>query len=247
MNKETLKIHLSKFDEKRFGIRTAHAANITQGNLREVMDFCKENHVVFLVARCETSEMRAVHTMQREGFLLMDTIIRYSIDIDNIVPEIPNVEIFPVQPVQPGEEDAVQALALETFSGYRSHYHVDERLDPEKCDGIYASMAYEACFKNEETSIVHVCKMDGQIVGFEIYNIPSPGVGDAVLKGIAPSVQKLGVGWSFVLPTLEWLQSKGVKVTYGSTQITNITSQKHMVYLKYQPANSIYTFHKWFE
>ncbi|MBW8012558.1 MAG: GNAT family N-acetyltransferase [Chloroflexi bacterium] len=246
MKKEPLELNLSEFDEKRFGIRTAHAANITQENLGEVMDFCKANQVVFLVARCVTSEILAVHSMQRNGFLLMDTIMRFSVDVVNMY-EAPGVDILPVRPVQPGEEDAVRALARETFRGYRGHYHEDVRLDPEKCDGIYASLAYEACVNNEETSIVHVCKIDGEIVGFNILSNPSPGVGKAILKCISPEAQKLGVGVSFVQPAITWYLSRGVSVLYGATQITNIASQKHMLFLKFQPSASIYTFHKWFD
>ena len=246
MKNQPLKIILSKFDEKRFGIRTAHAANITQENLREVMDFCKANQVVFLVARCVTSEILAVHSMQRNGFLLMDTIMRFSVDVVNMY-EAPGVDILPVRPVQPGEEDAVRALARETFRGYRGHYHEDVRLDPEKCDGIYASLAYEACVNNEETSIVHVCKIDGEIVGFDIQKTPSPGIGKGVLTAIAPSAQKRGVGLSFVQPKKDWFRSKGVTVTFSGINITNIPSQKLLIVQNYLPYDSIYTFHKWFD
>ena len=89
--------------------------------------------------------------------------------------------------------------------------------------------------------------MEGEIVGFDILSTPSPGVGEGVLVGVTPSVQKLGVGWSFVQPALTWLQSNGVTVLFGATQATNITSQKGMIELKYQPSTSIYTFHKWFD
>ncbi|MBW8012556.1 MAG: hypothetical protein FVQ83_15180 [Chloroflexi bacterium] len=246
MKNQPLKIILSKFDEKRFGIRTAHAANITQENLREVMDFCKANQVVFLVARCETNQLRAVHSMQREGFLLMDTLIRYSVEVDKIA-EAPDIEMFPVLPVQAGEEDAVRAVALEVFRGFRSHYHADERLNPEKCDGIYASIACEACLNKEKTSIVHVCKIDGEIVGFDILNSPSLGVGEGVLKAIALSVQKQGVGHSFASPKKAWYQSQGALVAFGPTQITNIAAQKQLISQNYLPYDSIYTFHKWFD
>jgi hypothetical protein len=246
MKKEPFRIHLSKPDEKLFGIRTARAANITQENLSEVMDFCKENHVVFLVARCETREIRAVQTMQRHGFLLMETVIRYSVELENMYAP-PGIEVFPVRPVQPGEENAVKAIAVETFRGYRSHYHADERLDPKKCDEVHASWAYEACIKNEETSIVHVCDRDGELVGFEIITNPSPGVGETALKGILPAAQKRGTGYSFIQPAKVWYRSKGVKVLYGKTQITNTVSQKHMILLNFMPSTSIYTFHKWFD
>lgn len=246
MKKESLKINLSQFDEKRFGIRTAHAANITQENLEDVMGFCKDNQVVFLVARCDTREIRAVHNMQGLGFLLMDTIIRYSIEVDKMY-EGNGVEIFRVRPVKPGEEDIVRAIAIETFRGFRGHYHADGRLDKKKSDGIYASIAYETCINKDEKNLVNVCEIDGEIVAFDILTNPSRGVGEALLKCVSPKTQNLGVGYSFIKPAKDWYQSKGVPVLYGSTQITNISSQKHMILLGFHPSASLYTFHKWFD
>src|SRR6266540_3969620 len=68
-------VYLSTLEEERFGIRTARAAQVKLATLPAVLEFCEANAVVLLIARCPVSEIHAAQEMERQGFLLTDTLV----------------------------------------------------------------------------------------------------------------------------------------------------------------------------
>ena len=85
-------VYVSDIDEDRFGIRIAKAFKVTSDNLPAIMDFCRDNSVMMLIARCPTNDFRAIHAMEREDFRLMDTLVYYSTDLTN-TPVFPQILI----------------------------------------------------------------------------------------------------------------------------------------------------------
>ena len=69
---QTMPVELSTLDENRFGVRTARAMNLTKHLLPQVMDFCHQQKVQFLITRCSTKDLSAVQAMQRNGRHLID-------------------------------------------------------------------------------------------------------------------------------------------------------------------------------
>jgi len=233
-------IYLSPLDEERFGFRIARATSVTLDTLPSVMDFCRMNSVILLIARCLTSELRAAQAMEREGFSLMDTLIYYTYDLvkASITPDTGKIL---VRPIRPGEEDVV-----ESFRGYYGHYHADERLDRAKCDEAYTSWAVRSCVSKDVADEVLVAEQEGHIVGFATLRLNSAEESEGVLFGIVPRFQEQGIYQSFMIRGMEWSQSKGTMRMIVSTQITNIAVQKAWTRLGFEPHHAYYTFHKWF-
>jgi len=246
MNMDSANIHLSEIDEERFGIRSARASGITSDTFGTVMNFCRANRVTFLIARCSAAEIHAAQAMEREGFLLMDTLVYYVFDLmKKKIP--PDTGTATISPIKPGEEKDVEAVANDSFRGYFGHYHADERLDRAQCDEAYRSWALRSCVSRDVADEVLVAKLKGTIVGFATLRLNSPEEGEGVLFGVAPSAQGHGIYRSFMITGMEWCLSKGRARMVVSTQTTNLAVQKVWTRLGFEPNNVIYTFHKWFD
>lgn len=239
-------VSMSAIDEERFGIPIARAPSVSLDTLPSVMDFCRANGVVMLIARCLATELRVVQAMEREGFLLMDTLPYYSRNLTK-TPIPPDVGEMPVRPIRPGEEDDVKTVAAQSFRGYMGHYHMDDRLDRVKCDEVYTSWAYRSCVSRDVADEVLVADLDGAVVGFATLQLNSPEEGEGVLFGVAPSAQGRGIYRSFMVRGMEWCLSEKAERMVVSTQITNIAVQKVWTRLGFEPSQSYYTFHKWFD
>jgi len=239
-------VSLSAIDEERFGIRTARARGVTCELLPSIIAFCRANAVTLLIARCLVLELEAAQIMERDGFILMDTLVYYK---RNLVqrPVPPDAGKVPVRPISLGEEEKVKAVATESFRGYFGHYHADERLDRAKCDEAYVSWAFRSCVSRDVADEVVVADSDGSIVGFATLRLSSAEEGEGVLFGVAPSAQRQGIFRSLMIGGMEWCLARGAARMVYSTQITNTAVQKVLVRLGFEPSHAYYTFHKWFD
>lgn len=68
---------LSPLEEARFGCRTARAKGVTSKNLPLVLDFCRNNRIQFLIARCNVNDIQAAQAMEKDEFSLTDTLVYY--------------------------------------------------------------------------------------------------------------------------------------------------------------------------
>jgi GNAT superfamily N-acetyltransferase len=245
MKKGSPTVALSALDEKRFGIKSAKASLQGAEDLPEVMGFCQEHGVRFLIARCPTRELKAVQELERLGFLLMDTLIYYSCSLER--ESIPDGEEgAAVRLIRPGEEDQVKCVAKESFKGYCGHYHADERLDRKTCDEVYTDWAYNSCISREVAAAVLVGELGGKVQAFATLSLRSPQEGEGVLFGVAPAFHGKGIYRQLMINGMKWCVEQGLQHMLVSTQIINTAVQKVWVRLGFEPGMSYYTFHKWF-
>lgn len=246
MSGDLPQVYLSAIDEDRFGIRTARVSNVTADKLLSVIDFCETNNVVFLIARCQSSEIKATQAMENHGFILMDTLVYYEQKLFKTkIPSDTGSAL--VRPIKSGEEDEVKTIATKSFKGYFGHYHADSRLDREKCDEVYSSWALRSCISKEVANEVLVAEIEDTIVGFATLRLNSSDEGEGVLFGVAPDAQNLGIYRSFMINGMNWCRSKGAMRMVVSTQINNIAVQKVWSRLGFEFSYAYYTFHKWFD
>lgn len=238
----SLDITLSALDESRWGVRSARAVGITVDNLPEAMAFCRTNGVKFLVARCSIDDIHAAQAMERQGFLLMDTLLYYTRDLTASLPAMPDT----VRPVRAEEAETVRELSARAFQKYGGHYHADERLNRAACDAVYEDWAYRSCLSRQVADEVLVATINGQIVGFITLKLKGDD-GEGPLYGVDPAAQGQGVGRALMAGAMAWLRSRGANRLLMSTQITNVPSQKVWVRLGFEPSHAEYTFHKWFD
>jgi GNAT superfamily N-acetyltransferase len=239
-------VFLSDIDEERFGIRTARVVGVTTGSLSSILEFCKKERVKLLIARCSMSDLETSQAMEREDFLLMDTLVYYALDLTRQpVPDNNGAAHF--RPIHAGEEEEMQLVAIESFRGYFGHYHADQRLEKDKCDEVYVDWARKACASRGADENFMVAEIEGRIVAFGVFRINNPDEGELFLGGIHPDFQGQGIYYSFLCRAMEWCLSKNAKRIIISTQLNNISVQKVLTRFGFEIARGYYTFHRWFD
>lgn len=245
MNNHQPSVAFSEVDYKRFGVRTARAYNVNEANYNEVLTFCKDQQIELLIARCLSTELKIAQQMQKDGFILMDTLVYY---VRSLIEPIPLDEgIAQVRLFSPNDTDKVKAVAEKAFKGYRGHYHADDRLPQHLCDEAYADWAYQSCTKTGFADAIIIAEHQSEIKGFLTLKIRPPLIGEGILFGVSPETQGLGIGRSLMIFALRWFQEQGLNQMLISTQIVNLASQKVWTRLGFEISHAYYTFHKWFD
>ncbi|HON60094.1 MAG TPA: GNAT family N-acetyltransferase [Smithella sp.] len=245
MDPSSYDLFISDIDKERFGVKTARVVGLSKDKLPLVLDFCREENVVLLIARCDMTDLEAAQSMEKEGFLLMDTLVFYSFDLaKNDVPSDKEAAI--VRPIAPDEENEMLAVARESFRGYFGHYHADSRLDRQMCDEAYADWARRT-FASREAENFLVGEVNGKIVGFGVLRKNSPEEGEMFLGGIHPDFQGRGIYHSFLCKGVQWCLSEKVQRMVISTQLKNLSVQKVLIKFGFEISRGYYTYHKWFD
>jgi GNAT superfamily N-acetyltransferase len=243
-------IALSALDEARFGIRTAKVSGLTEASLPEVLQFCEREAVRFLIARCPASDLPLVHQLERNGFLLMDTLVYYRHTNLADTPATDDPADGPndivIRPVQGGEETLVRSLAEQAFHGYQGHYHADPRLNPRHCDEAYSDWAVRCCTSQEAADEVLVAESLHGLVGLITLKM-RVDEGEGLLLCVASHAHRRGIARQLVIRAMEWSLSQGAKQFVISTQITNVAVQKVWARAGLEATQFVYTFHRWFD
>lgn len=238
-------VSLSELDTARFGMVSARAKLVTSDVISEIDSFCAENNVQFLIARCSTSDIRTVHSMEANGYQLMDTLVYLRRDLeDYMAPAYPS-ELY-ITSHNPEDIPSITRVAKESFSAYKGHYHADPRLDPVKATEVYSSWAERCCTDPSAASHVLVAKLDGELVGFRAIRINTSEQAEFILAGVASGMRRRGIYRAFVIEGLNWCKAAGVTHVLNSTLLINTTVQKTCTNLGFYAYESYHTFHKWF-
>jgi GNAT superfamily N-acetyltransferase len=243
MSKRVPAVSLSELDEKRFGVRTARAQEVDEGNLASILRFCEQQGVELLIARCPVERIGAAQAMESAGFRLMDTLVYLASDLADGFPAPPKVPT--VRPMRRGEEAQVEAIARASFTGYLGHYHADPRLDREQCDQTYVSWAKRCC-AGEAADAVLIGEADGVMVGFAAMRLTSPQLGELMLGAVTPSARGRGIYGALAAGGMAWSRAQGATRFISSTQLCNFAAQKTWVRAGMTLTHAAYTFHKWF-
>lgn len=238
-------VFISDIDKERFGVKTARVVGLTTDSLPSVLDFCTKERVTLLIARCNMSDLAAAQAMEKDGFLLMDTLVYYSLDLAK--QPVPNdCGIARVRPIRIDEEEEMILVARESFRGYFGHYHADPKLDNNKCDETYTDWARKA-FASRCSENFLLGEAKDRIMGFGVLRMNNPNEGEMFLGGIHPDFQGQGIYHSFLCKGMEWCLSKKAGKMIISTQLKNISVQKVLIKFGFEISSGYYTYHKWFD
>lgn len=225
---------------------SARAKLVTADMLPDIDTFCIENQVKFLIARCSTSDIAAIHAMEASGYQLMDTLVYLQNDIEDYTAPTYPAELN-IQALDPEDIPGVIKIAKQSFAAYKGHYHADPRLDPVKATEVYSSWAERCCTDRTVANHVLVAKLDAELVGFRAIRINTPEQGEFILAGVATGMRRRGIYRAFVIEGLNWCKAAGVTHVLNSTLLINTTVQKVCTKLGFYTLESYHTFHKWFD
>ena len=246
MSPASFGVFISNIDQERFGIKTARAVGLTTADLPFALDFCVNHEVKLLIARCSISDLDAAQSMEKKGFLLMDTLVYYTFDLLRR-PTPPAICKVDFRPIRAGEEPAIERVAVESFRGYFGHYHADKKLDNDQCDEVYVDWAKKACTAKGADENFLVADIQDKIVAFGVFRLNNLDEGELFLGGIHPEYQGRGIYQSFLHRAVDWCLSKNAKRMIISTQLNNVAVQKVLTKFGFEITRGCYTFHKWFD
>ena len=236
-------VALSPLDTGRFGFVCARA-EVTTENLGQVLEFCREQSVRLLIARCDSADLAAAQAMEQSGFQLMDTLVYCQRDlIRSPIPE--EFGHITVRPLREGEVDAVVDVAEASFNGYVSHYHADRRIPPDQATATYADWARRSCLDRTVAEAVLVGEAGGQVVGFLTLRMNSPREGEVLLSAVHRIAQGMGLYRSLIVAAMKWSAGRGARRLIISTQLANFYVQGVWARVGFEPLRAEHTFHRW--
>ncbi len=166
---------------------------LVQAMVREMVDMARTQGYAFLWTKCDGGFFPLIHTLEGEGFRLMDcelTLVHRGGPIPEIRPRY-RVEIVRNREVA-GLDDLGGLFSL-------SRFHADPRIPDDLADGLWRKSIANACRGGaDEVVVLHdgdrpvgfvVCR-DDRLAG-ELFSRP---VRSFFLVGVAPGYQGQGVG-----------------------------------------------------
>jgi hypothetical protein len=156
MKKKEFTISYSEIDQNRFGYKTAKAFITAKQEIEKTLTFCYEKNIEFLIARCETNNLKIVQGLEDEGFKLMDTLIYYRFNLISRDIKQQNPPYLVRKASSKADADQVARVAEKAFKNYFGHYHADSRLDQNSCDAVYTDWAYRSCLDRSVADSVFV-------------------------------------------------------------------------------------------
>jgi len=238
-------IEILEWDTNHFGFKVARMNTATPEELQPALDSCAALGVKLLIHRCNTDNPRFVHQLERHGFELMDTNVRYCLSLaDTQVTSVPGPAI--IRPCLNTEANNVAAIARDAFAGYIGHFHNDPRLDRAKCDALYIEWARNLCLDQNLADLVLLAEMEGKIVGFDSHKIIKGKVADGILSGVSPQAQGRGIRKALMIASNNWCKSHGLERMEEGVDVNNYGIQRVLASLGFRMYASLYTFHRWF-
>ena len=240
---------ISEPDSLRFGVRIARNPSLTHDTLAEANEFCLRHDIDLMIARCATEDSFSMHSLEADGFRLMDTLVSWRRSLDRPAPaEHTGQENGTlVQPIGPVDEAAVRRIAAQAFQGYSGHYHADPRLDQHQASEVYISWATRCCREPDSADLMLGARRDGELVGFLALKALGQGLCMVPLAAVAPQTQGQGVLRSLLVGAVRWLKEHNyTAVEYGCV-LTNIAAQKALARAGFEMCRSAHTLHKWYD
>lgn len=239
-----MNIQISEWDTKHFGTKIAKLPYLEDPSyIKKAIQESIDNDVKLLINRCPTGDFQWIHELERKGFLLMDTIVYYTLDLVNF--QIPETK-YEARTATKKDIPAIKSIAKDSFTGYISHFSADPKLDKSKCYEVYEQWAVNSLHDRHLADHVVLVEIEGVLAGFNTIKLKDNGrTGDGRLSAVNPAFRRQGVYTDVVVNSLKWMRSKGCTKSERSTQITNISSQNTFIKLGYYLDRSYYTFHLW--
>jgi dTDP-4-amino-4,6-dideoxy-D-galactose acyltransferase len=249
-----------KWDEQIFGIKIAAVphfisigdypsrAQVLAHLLNRIIEECAQENVRLVYARVNSSDLPAVHALEKKGFLLMDTITtKYT-----ITKEWGNYNAdsaYRIRQCESKDIDKVKELARLGFQDYVDRFHLDPHLNNRDSDNLYAEWAVNSC--NGYADVVFLAEDNSKIVGFatcklygDIEKCIGLKVGEIELITTAPDSRGKGVFSHLIENCMKWFLDKADYVIY-KTQIRNIKVQRILQKYGFETESYLHTFHKW--
>ena len=206
-----------------------------------------------LVCKVQSDELSAIHALEQEGFLLMDTLQDFVFDFSRTPIErihLPRRDKqLKIRRAKPTDLPELMAISEKAFADYFGRYHADPQMPPGTATKIYAEWVRSAF--NGWADWILVAEVDGKTAAYglwrkasEIEKKNSLSVAHYDLAAVNPEFRGCG------LYTALALEGMGVARDFaqyliGPVHISHYPVQHNLQKLGWRISGARHSFHKW--
>lgn len=233
---------VDKFNTEIFGITMANLSVFTPLiDIQEVEKISLQRGINHLSTKVSTSDKELTFIFQKNGYLLVDTLVVFKVNTHKIIfqniNQTVNIRVATIS-------DLTKLISIGKKSFSFDRFHSDPTLSHAFSDNYYGKWIENSV--NGYADYVLVAELDNKIVGFltcKITNSHGIKYGQIVLNAVSDSFRGRGVYRALVQEALKWFKDKTDYITIG-TQINNYPVHKVVIDFGFHLFDSQYIFHK---
>jgi acetyltransferase (GNAT) family protein len=228
-------------------------SEIAERSLRHAVDWASSSGIEFLLCKTYTDDLVSIHALEKEGFLLMDTMLDFVYDFrKHPLEAVPRPSLLGGVIIRKAEENDLEemiTLARNAFRGYFGRFHADEKIPKNQATRVYEEWVKSAYSGYADWTLV--AELDRRIVGYSVWRKPPPLEQSLGIKVGAHSICAIhadnwgrGLYRCFNYEGMELL--KGVaEYIFGPTHIDNHPCHRALNGLHWRMRGARHSFHKW--
>lgn len=205
-----------------------------------------------LTCKVQASEIDTIHSLEKHGFLLMDSLMDFVFDFSakaegNMT--APRESGATIRIAEPGDIAGVLVVAEKAFAHYFGRYHADPNVPYEAATNFYREWV-RSSFHGWADWIL-VAEIERQIVGFGIWKKASEletrhllGVAHYNLAGIHPDFSGRGLYSALAAEGMEHAE-QFARYLIGPVHVSNYPVHRALSRLGWKTRAARHSFHKW--
>lgn len=243
------------WDTRHFGLKAAkldyfmalgerpHALRIKERLLKALFELCRDNKVAYLSCRADIGDVTAIHALEKNGMLLMDTIVTYA--FNRYKHRIPKLRgLYKVSAAKRSDLPFLVDIAGSAFS--KDRFHLDTHIPGKKADGVFGEWITSSLKEDK----VFVARKGPEPCGFltfrlnrELENCCGCKIAGRGLSAV--STQAKGAYVSLVKAAIEEIALHYDCLEFD-TQLSNQEVIRVWQRFGFDFIRAKHTFHKWF-
>ena len=197
--------------------------------LRAVLEACAGEGIRHLTARVHASDLSSIHLLEQYGFITVDGILTFSLDIIDARWPLPPAGLE-IRLSRPEDIEAIKAIARSSYVYDR--FHSDPCIPKAVADELHAVWVENSCLGKAADAVL-VAAENGRILGFVTCRIDRQTteylgltIGTIVLVATAADARGRGVARAITYGALDWFRDQGVDIVEVGTQLRNIPASR---------------------
>lgn len=219
----------------------ASAVNTSSANelARSAARVANSQDIQHVSVRFDTRDTCLIEAFQANGFLKVDSISTYTLQVDQEATRSSQENVRLSQPLDAGQVAEISRVA---FTADR--FHSDPLIPKELADNLHAEWGHNSVL-GKAADVVIVAFDKEKILSFvtckvnqDLFNLTGYKLGTIVLVATAPEAQGQGLGKATVKGALNWFAEQGCHCVEVGTQSSNIGAKKLYEGLGFRPSAS---------
>jgi ribosomal protein S18 acetylase RimI-like enzyme len=223
------------------------------GLLAGVIERAAAEGTEYLSCKVHADDAPAIHALERQGFLLMDTLLDYVCDLAGegavglAAPPLPQGAVL--RPAEESDRDELMAVARACFRDYFGRVHSDERIPRDRATRMYEQWIPASYGGWADWMLV--AELDGRIAGYSIWRRPQAleerlgiPLGHYSIGAVHPDFSGRGLFRALTGAGMRLFDGLA-RYLEGPTHAANLPVQRAYARLGWRIGDVRHSFHRW--